>query len=150
MNAYVKERPHGSTIGSKNIMGAAVALLLIAMLFVALVAAQPVRAGSTAVIKRAALSGSAAFPGVNGEAKWKSKGGERELEVQIQDAKSLAGKRLAVRIGGKLVGHMRVSALGRARLVKSTQAGQSVPTSVAGKGVRIKTSTGALVASGRF
>ena len=150
MNAYVKEHPHGSTIGSKNIMGAAVALLLIAMLFVALVAAQPVRAGSTAVIKRAALSGSTAFPGVNGEAKWKSKGGERELEVQIQDAKSLAGKRLAVRIGGKLVGHMRVSALGRARLVKSTQAGQSVPTSVAGKGVRIKTSTGALVASGRF
>ena len=102
------------------------------------------------MIKKAALSGSAAFPGVNGEAKWKSKGGERELEVQIQDAKKLAGKRLAVRIGGKLVGHMTVSALGRARLVKNTQAGQSVPTSVAGKGIKIKTKSGALVASGRF
>jgi hypothetical protein len=40
---------------------------------------------------------------VNGEAKWKSKEGERELEVQIEDAKKLAGKRLAVRIGGTLV-----------------------------------------------
>jgi hypothetical protein len=87
---------------------------------------------------------------VNGEAKWKSKEGERELEVQIEDAKKLAGKQLAVRIGGKLVGHMKVNALGRARLVKSTQAGQSVPKSVAGKAVKIRTSAGVLVASGRF
>ena len=79
-------------VGRKSIMGAAVGLLLIAVLLAVLVVAQPVRAESTAVIKKAALSGSAAFPGVNGEAKWKSKGGERELEVQIQDAKKLAGK----------------------------------------------------------
>ena len=48
------------------------------------------------------------------------------------------------------MGHMRVNALGRARLVRDTQAGQSVPTSVTGKGVRITTAGGALVASGRF
>jgi hypothetical protein len=147
MSARVKELP---MIGSRSLMGAAVGLLLIAMMLAVLVAAQPVRAKSTAVIKRAALSGSAAFPGVNGEAEWKAKEGERELEVQIQDAKKLAGKRLTVRIGGKVVGHMKVSALGRARLVKSTQAGQSVPRSVAGKGVKIRTGGGALVASGRF
>ena len=58
--------------------------------------AAPVSAKSTATIKRAPLSGSAAFPAVNGEAKWKSKDGERELEVQIEDAKKLAGKRLTV------------------------------------------------------
>ena len=147
MNAKVKER---RMIRSRSIMGAAVGLLLIAMMLAVLVAAQPVRAKSTAVIKRAALSGSTAFPGVNGEAKWKSKEGERELEVQIEDAKKLAGKQLTVRIGGKVVGHMKVSALGRARLVKSTQAGQSVPASIAGKAVKIKTSGGTLVASGRF
>jgi hypothetical protein len=70
--------------------------------------------------------------------------------VQIEDARKLAGKQLTVRIGGKVVGHMKVSALGRARLVKSTQAGQSVPASITGKAVRIKTSGGTLVASGRF
>jgi len=150
MATYVKERPLRSMIASRRIVGAAVGLLLIVMVLAALVVAQPVRAKSTAVIKRAALSGSTAFPGVSGEAKWKSKEGERELEVQIQDAKKLAGKQLAVWIGGKLVGHMKVNALGRARLVKSTQAGQSVPASVAGKAVKITTSAGTLVASGRF
>jgi hypothetical protein len=128
----------------------AVGLFLTALVLAALTAAQPVDAKSTAVIKRAALSGSAAYPAVNGEAKWKSKEGERELEVQIEDAKRLAGKRLAVRIGGKLMGFMRVSALGRGRLVKSTEAGQSVPTSVTGKAVKIKTGGGTVVASGRF
>ena len=147
MNAKVKALP---MIGSRSIMGAAAGLLLVAMMLAVLVAAQPVHAKSTAVIKRAALSGSTAFPGVNGEAKWKSKGGERELEIQIQDATALAGKQLTVRIGGTVVGHMKVSALGRARLVKSTQAGQSVPASIAGKAVRIKTGGGKLVASGRF
>ena len=137
-------------IDRRTIVGAAVGLLLVAMLLASLMIAQPANAKSAALIKKAALSGSSAFPGVNGEAKWKSKGGERELEIQIQDATKLAGKRLSVRIGGKLVGHMRVSALGRARLVKSTQAGQSVPASVAGKAVKISTAGGSLVASGRF
>ena len=149
-NERLRERTSDSIPIAGSILGAAVGLLLIVMVLAVLVAAQPVRAKSTAVIKRAALSGSTAFPSVNGEAKWKSKAGERELEVQIQGATKLAGKRLAVRIGGKLVGHMKVSALGRARLVKSTQAGQSVPASVAGKAVKIRTSAGALVASGRF
>ena len=125
-------------------------LLLLAIALATLLVAQPVVAKSTATIKRATLSGSTAFSAVNGEAKWKAKEGERELEVQLQDAKALAGKRLAVRIGGKLVGHMKVNALGRARLVKSTQAGQSVPASVTGKTVRISTGGGALVASGKF
>ena len=147
MNAYVTQR---RVIDKKTIVGVAMGLLLVAMLLASLMIAQPANAKSAALIKKAALSGSSAFPGVNGEAKWKSKGGERELEIQIQDATKLAGKRLSVRIGGKLVGHMKVSALGRARLVKSTQAGQSVPASVAGKAVKISTAGGSLVASGRF
>lgn len=125
-------------------------LLLVTVFWAALVTAGPADAKSVKTIKRAALSGSSAFPAVNGEAKWAAKEGERELEVQIEDAKALKGKRLTVRIGGKVVGHMRVSALGRARLVKSTEAGQSVPQTVTGKAVRIKTAGGTLVASGRF
>ena len=150
MATYVKEFPLRSMIGRKSFFGAAVGLLLMVMLFAALLSAQPVSAKSAAVSKRAALSGSAAYPGVKGEAKWRSKEGERELEVQIEDAKKLAGKQLAVRIDGKLMGYMKVNALGRARLVKSTQAGQSIPASVEGKAVNIRTSAGTLVASGRF
>jgi hypothetical protein len=131
-------------------MAAALGLLLIATLLVALLGAVPAHAKSNAVLKRAALSGTTAFSTVNGEAKWKAKEGERELEVQIEDAKKLTGKKLTVRIGGKVVGHMRVNPLGRARLDKSTQAGQSVPTSVSGKRVKISTQGGSLVATGRF
>jgi hypothetical protein len=134
--------------------GSAIAtgLLLIVALWATLIAAQPAGAkgGDAKTIKRAALSGSASFAGVNGEAKWTSKGSERELEVQIEDAKALKGKRLTVRIGSTTVGHMTVSALGRARLVRATEAGQNVPQSVAGKTVKIRTAGGKLVASGRF
>jgi hypothetical protein len=134
----------------RGLNAAAVATLLLAIALAALFVAQPVLAKSTATIKRASLSGSSAYSAVNGEAKWKAKSGERELEIQLEDAKALVGKRLAVRIGGKLVGHMKVNTLGRARLEKSTEAGQSVQASVAGKAVKVRTGGGTLVASGRF
>ena len=147
MNVYVKER---HPIDRKSIMGVAVGVLLVAMLFATLLVAQPVRAASGTVIKKTALQGSNAYPGVRGEATWKASAGQRELEVEIQGARKLAGERLAVQIGGKLVGHITVSALGRARLEKHTEAGQSVPASVAGKAVKVRTTAGTLVASGRF
>jgi hypothetical protein len=140
-----------AAVARRNVPAAAAGLLLLLAIAIAtLLIVQPVDAKSAATIKRAALSGSSTFSAVNGEAKWKAKGGERELEIQIEDAKALSGKRLTVRIGGRLVGHMKVSALGRARLVKSTEAGQSVPTSVTGKAVRVTTGGGTPVASGRF
>jgi hypothetical protein len=146
MNVHAKEATASRSIGFL----AAATGLLVATLFLVLVSAAPVQAKSAATIKRATLAGTTAFPAVNGEAKWKSKGGERELEIQIEDAKKLAGKTLTVRIGGKAVGAMKVSALGRARLVRNTEAGQSVPASVAGKRVRVTTAAGKLVAAGTF
>lgn len=143
------QRSAAATVKRSAAVFAAV-LLLAAVVWAALVVAGPAEAKSVKIIKRAALSGAASFPAVNGEAKWAAKGGERELEVQIEDAKALKGKRLTVRIGGRVVGHMRVTTLGRARLVKATEAGQSVPQSVTGKAVRITTAGGTLVASGRF
>jgi len=152
MNATVNQARIGTsgTTVRRSFTVLAAALLLVAVAWAMLVAAQPAGAKSVKTIKRAALSGSSAYPAVNGEAKWASKSGERELEIQIEDAKALKGKRLTVRIGGRTVGHMRVTTLGRARLVKATESGQSVPASVAGKAVRITTAGGALVASGRF
>lgn len=123
--------------------------LLVALMAIA-VAADLVNAKSTAVIHRTTLKGSSAFPSVNGIAKWKSKGGERELEVQIEDAAKLKGMRLTVKIGGNTVGKMTVGNLGRARLTRSTEAGQSVPASILGKAVRVLTAHGNLVARGTF
>lgn len=150
MNASAKEGRLSSTRDRLKLAIAAAGLLLAVALLLSLTVAAPADAKAAEVIKRASVSGSTTYPAVNGEAKWKSKGGERQLEVQIEDAGKLAGKRLAVRIRGKLVGHMRVNSLGRARLEKNTEAGQSVPESVAGRAVKIRTGDGVLVASGRF
>ena len=92
MSAYVKDR----MAGRKTMLGAAVGLMLFAMLLLTLASAAQVSAKSTATIKRAPLSGSAAFPAVNGEAKWKAKEGERELEIQMrgrQEARRQAAHR---------------------------------------------------------
>jgi len=124
--------------------------VLAAALLVAAATAGVSSASSTAVIKKAVLKGSSAHPAVNGTATWKSKEGERELEVQIEDAKPLKGKTLWVRIGGTLVGKMTVNSLGRARLTRTTATGQSVPTAVGGKSVKVRTAGGVLVASGSF
>jgi serine protease inhibitor ecotin len=126
-----------------------VGVLAVALL-VAAATAGVSTANSTAVSKKAVLKGSSAHPAVTGVATWKSQSGERELEVEIQHAKPLKGKTLWVRIGGKLVGKMTVSSLGRARLTRDTAAGQSVPTAVGGKSVKVRTAGGALVASGSF
>jgi hypothetical protein len=123
--------------------------LLVALIAIA-IAADLVNAKSAAVIHKTALKGSSAFPAVKGEAKWKSKGGEREFEVQIEDAASLHSKRLTVKIGGTTIGKMTVGSLGRARLTRSTAAGQSVPRSVLGKTVLVLTAQGNLVARGTF
>ena len=129
------------------LMGFSLALLLLIGVTIAAGAAS---AKSTTVIHRTALQGSPAFGAVNGEAKWKSKGGERELEIQIEDAAALKGTRLTVKIGAATIGKMTVGDLGRARLTRSTEAGQSVPANVVGKRVRVLTAQGRLVARGVF
>lgn len=96
------------------------------------------------------LNGSSSFPGVSGKAKYKVDGNQREFEVEIQDANRLAGQTLTVIANGKTVGTMRVNSLGSASLERNTNRGQTVPTITSGSTVRITTSTGVLVASGRF
>jgi hypothetical protein len=129
--------------------GSLVLTLLVALMAVA-IAADLANAKSTAVVHRATLKGSSAFPAVNGTAKWKSDSGKRELEVQIQDATKLKGKQLTVQIGGATIGKMTVSSLGRARLTRRTEAGQSVPKSILGKTLRVLTAQGTLVARSTF
>jgi hypothetical protein len=87
---------------------------------------------------------------VSGKATFSKEAGQRELEVEIEHAKSLHGKRLTVFVGGKKIGTMVVGQLGNARLDRSTQRGQAVPNVTAGTGVSVHTAAGAAVAKGRF
>jgi len=125
--------------------------VLLAALFLTVVLPAGVALGATTTVTaKVTLKGSSAYPTVRGEAKWKSKASERELEVQIQGAKKLKGKKLTVRIDGKIVGYMNVTSLGTARLYRNTTRGARVPTVVINKLCTVRTASGTLVASGRL
>ena len=105
-------------------------------------------AGAATNVHVATLSGSAAFPAVNGKAKFGIDDGVRRLEAQIEDANALEGVRLNVRINGILAGSMTVNSLGAARLRVS---GNGVPGVQTGSKIAVRrASNEALVASGTF
>lgn len=99
---------------------------------------------------RIALKGSAAFPNAKGAAKYKVDGAEREFQVEVENIKSLAGKRLYVYVNGVKVGSFLVTSLGTGRMNRNTIRGQVVPFITAGSKVRVRTGTGALVVYGQF
>jgi len=98
---------------------------------------------------RIALKGSAQYPNVKGTAKYKADGGEREFQVELENARALKGKTLDVYANGVRVGSFKVSALGTGRLSRNTDLGQAVPQINAGSGVQIKWGS-VLVAQGSF
>ena len=123
------------------------ATIAVLLVLVAVFVAAPFAQAATNV-HEATLTGSAAFPAVDGKAKFGVDNGVRELEVQIEDANALIGKRLNIRVDGVFVGSTTVNSLGDARLRKS---GSAVPAVHTGSRIAVRrASTGTLVASGTF
>ncbi len=125
---------------------ALVALTLVAALATALTPAA--QAQGTKITAR--LNGTTAFPAVSGKATLSREAGRRELEVEIEHARVLSGRRLVLFVAGRKVGTMVVGRLGNARLERSTQRGQTVPSIAAGTRLSVHTAAGAAVAKGRF
>ena len=98
----------------------------------------------------AVLHGSAAFPGADGKARFRDRGGEQELEVEVEDAHALAGTTVRVFVNGKRVGNIRLNRFGNGQLNLNSDQGEAVPAVKAGTTVRVRTATGALVVSGSF
>lgn len=127
---------------------ALVALTLVAALAAALTPAAQAKGGGTRITAR--LAGTNAFPAVSGKATFSREGGRRELEVEVEHARALRGKRLTLFVAGRKIGTMVVGRLGNARLDRSTQRGQAVPKITAGTRLSIHTAAGTTVAKGRF
>src|SRR5436190_21803852 len=102
---------------------ALVALTLVAALATALTPAAQAQ-GSKITAK---LHGTSAFPAVSGKATVSRENGRRELEVEVEHARALRGKRLTLFVAGRKIGTMVVGQLGNAGLDRSTQRGQAVP-----------------------
>jgi hypothetical protein len=123
-------------------------LALAAVAFAALPAAA--QASGSGVERLATLHGSAAFPGADGKARFRDRGGERELEVEVEDANRLAGARLRVFVGDQQAGSLRINRFGNGALNLNSDRGDTVPAVKAGTTVRVGTAGGTLVVSGSF
>lgn len=106
--------------------------------------------GSTANKVIVALAPSADFPGARGKAQFDARSNRRELEIEVEHVRQLAGQTLTFSLGGTAAGTARVDTLGSAEFKLRSQAGQNVPASVAGLAVSVATSSGTVIVSGSF
>jgi hypothetical protein len=96
--------------------------------------------------KRIALKASSAFPGASGKAKFQNEG-QRELEIEVEHVRRLAGKRVNFFVNSTKVGSARISGLGAAQI---NRRGSAFPAIHAGTRVKVKTAGGAIIVAGRF
>jgi hypothetical protein len=103
---------------------------------------------------KARIHATSADPAIRGTAEYVLKAVvplERDFGVSLSHARRYSGRRLAVYLGGRFVGWMRVGGLGRAHLKLSTSDNQAVPKLRNGHHlVAIKTRRGVRVARGRL
>ena len=123
---------------------------LIACVAMLVVAAPGAAAKGGGVTHTIALKGSISFPGATGKATSKVNGNERELEIDVEHIRALAGKHVNVNVNGSRLASPLVSSLGHFSVNRNTGAGQHVPVIRAGSTVRIRTLGGTLIASGTF
>jgi hypothetical protein len=90
------------------------------------------------------------FSQATGSAQYQSQPGQRELQLEIEHLHSLAGKRVIISVNGAVTGSTKVSTRGIAQFDRNTELGQKVLSIVHRSTVSVQTTTGTLVASGRF
>ena len=93
-----------------------------------------------------ALKASSAFPGAKGKAKFQVEG-QRELEIEVEHVRRLAGKRVNFFVNAKKVGSLRINGFGAAEL---NLRGSRAPAVRSGTRISVKTAGGTLIVSGRF
>jgi hypothetical protein len=117
----------------------------------AVAAIAPVASASpTAVNRQIALKGSVSFPNATGSAQYQAQGTQRELQVEVEHIRVLAGKHVNVFVNGNKWASPRVSSLGKIDVDRNTERGQKVPVIKAGSTVRVRTLGGTLIARGTF
>jgi len=99
---------------------------------------------------RIVLKPAKAFPAAKGSAKFKATAEERELQVEVEHVRRLAGKRVVFIVSGKKIATKKVNRFGAAEINRNSERGQFVPAVRAGTSVRVKTAVGVLIVKGSF
>jgi len=123
-------------------------ILIAALAALSLTAPMAVAKGGGGTTRSIALHPSVSFPNATGKAVYKVKGSERELQIEVEHIKVLAGKHVNVFVNGSQLASPVVSSLGIARVERKTP--QAVPAIKSGSTVRVRTLGGTLIASGTF
>ncbi len=127
-----------------------ISALIVALAITAVVAPAATAKSGGGTTRSIALRGSVSFPGATGKAVSKVNGSERELEIDAQHLKALAGKHVNVNVNGRRLASPLVSTLGHVSVNRNTEAGQRVPRITKGSTVRVRTLGGTLILSGTF
>jgi len=98
----------------------------------------------------ARLNGSTAFTRATGFSEYGRSAEGREVEVTVRNIGGLAGQNVVVYVAGTKVGAIRVSSAGVAHREWDTERGQSVPFASAGDFIKVRTTGGTLVATGKY
>lgn len=96
------------------------------------------------------LKSSTSYPNATGSSQYQSQGSQRELQVEVEHLRSLAGQHVNIFVNGSKWASPTVSSLGIAQVDKNTDAGQTVPTINHGSTVRVRTTSGTLIAGGTY
>jgi hypothetical protein len=90
----------------------------------------------------------APFGNAKGKAKYSNRGGERELEIEAENIP--AGTAVSFVLDGAVIGTGTANTLREVELNLNSDLGATVPSSVAGKTVSVRTAAGAVIVSGSF
>ena len=133
-----------------KILAAGIAAALTIALMAAL-ATQPAAAITTQTVNwQITLKAANSFPTATGSAQYQAQPGQRELQMELEHLTKLAGQNVTFYANGAKFGVAKVSSKGIVQIDRNTELGQSVPLIVHGSTVAARTSTGVLIASGRF
>jgi len=96
------------------------------------------------------LKPGASYPRATGSSQFQSQGSQRELQVEVEHLKALAGKQVNIFVNGTKWASPTVSSLGIAQVDRNTDVGQKVPSISHGSTVRVRTLAGSLIAGGTY
>lgn len=97
-----------------------------------------------------ALRSSKAYPAAKGTAQYQAQPGQREVQIEVDHIRSLAGQYVNIYVGGLKLGSARVNSRGVAEIVRNSELAQRVPQVRAGMIVTVQTNHAVAVASGTF
>lgn len=108
------------------------------------------RAEAKSVDVRISLAAQPGGLGGKATVKHRNRGGEQELQVEVEVARRFAGTTLTVVVGTTVIGDLTIDAFGKGRLSLNSRRDEIIPAVTKGTAVSILTAAGTVAFAGSF